>query len=152
MNQAFLLEAANGIVSGIEIRHQDTREVLQHLLYGVPCPGRGVEISHLLQASENPDIAFLAFDANSGLVGTVEDEVLRSPLTLDSVIDMGDRVEAGETGLRDIFEENEKPADDARSTLPSSLGYTPRSCGQAASNYSRFVYGLERGSWVPRSR
>ena len=44
---------------------------------------------------------------------------------------MGDRVEAGETGLRDIFEENEKPADDARSTLPSSLGYTPRSCEKA---------------------
>ena len=55
-----------------------------------------VEIAKRIEAGEN----------------AVEDEVLRSPLTLDFVIDMGDRVEAGETGLRDIFEENEKPADD----------------------------------------
>src|SRR5215472_7283324 len=68
MNQAFLLEAANGIVSSIKIRHQDTGKILEHLLYGVPCSGRSIKISHLLQASENPDIAFLAFDANSGLI------------------------------------------------------------------------------------
>src|ERR1700730_13553084 len=68
MNQAFLLEAPNGIVSGIEIRHQDPRKLLEHLLHGVPRPGCGIKISYLLQASENPDIAFLAFDANTGLV------------------------------------------------------------------------------------
>jgi RNA polymerase primary sigma factor len=42
----------------------------------------------------------------------VDDEVLRSPVMLDFVIAMGDRVEAGEADLRDIFEESEKPADD----------------------------------------
>jgi RNA polymerase primary sigma factor len=42
----------------------------------------------------------------------VEDEVLRSPVTLDFVIEMGERVEAGEDNLlRDIFEENEEPPD-----------------------------------------
>jgi len=39
----------------------------------------------------------------------VEDEVLRSPVTLDFVIEVGDRIEAGETDLREsgLFEENE---------------------------------------------
>jgi RNA polymerase primary sigma factor len=41
----------------------------------------------------------------------VEEEVLRSPVTLDLVIEMGSRVEAGEADLRDLFEENEEPAD-----------------------------------------
>jgi RNA polymerase primary sigma factor len=41
----------------------------------------------------------------------VEEEVLRSPVTLDLVIEMGARVEAGEADLRDLFEENEEPAD-----------------------------------------
>jgi RNA polymerase primary sigma factor len=42
----------------------------------------------------------------------VEEEVLRSPVMLDLVIEMGARVEAGEADLRDLFEENEEPADD----------------------------------------
>jgi RNA polymerase primary sigma factor len=41
----------------------------------------------------------------------VEDEVLRSPVTLDLVIEMGARVEAGEADSRDILEENREPAD-----------------------------------------
>jgi RNA polymerase primary sigma factor len=42
----------------------------------------------------------------------VEDEVLRSPVALDFVLEMGERVEAGEDNLlREIFEENEEPAD-----------------------------------------
>jgi RNA polymerase primary sigma factor len=39
----------------------------------------------------------------------VEEEILRSPMTLDLVIEMGARVAAGEAGLRDLFEENEEP-------------------------------------------
>jgi RNA polymerase primary sigma factor len=42
----------------------------------------------------------------------VEEEVLRSPVTLDLVIEMGARVEAGEADPRDLFEENEEPTDD----------------------------------------
>jgi RNA polymerase primary sigma factor len=44
----------------------------------------------------------------------VEDEVLRSPVTLDFLIEVGDRIEAGETDLREsgIFEENEEPSND----------------------------------------
>ena len=41
----------------------------------------------------------------------VEEEVLKSPVTLDFLIDLGDRIEAGEADLRDIFEESEEPAD-----------------------------------------
>ena len=41
----------------------------------------------------------------------VEEEVLKSPVTLDFLIDLGDRIEAGEADLRDIFEECEEPAD-----------------------------------------
>jgi RNA polymerase primary sigma factor len=41
----------------------------------------------------------------------VEEEVLRSPVTLDFVIEMGARVEAGEADLRDFFEENGEPTD-----------------------------------------
>src|ERR1700693_928537 len=45
----------------------------------------------------------------------VEDEVLRSPVTLDFLIEVGDRIEAGETDLREsgIFEENEEPSSDS---------------------------------------
>src|SRR5271163_3801800 len=40
----------------------------------------------------------------------VEEEVLKSPVTLDFLIDVGDRIESGETDLREsgIFEENEQ--------------------------------------------
>jgi RNA polymerase primary sigma factor len=38
-------------------------------------------------------------------------EVLRSPVTLDLVIEMGARIDAGEADLRDLIEENEEPAD-----------------------------------------
>ena len=41
----------------------------------------------------------------------VEEEVLKSPVTLDFLIDLGDRIEAGEADLRDIFEESDEPAD-----------------------------------------
>ena len=41
----------------------------------------------------------------------VEEEVLKSPVTLDFLIDLGERIEAGEADLRDIFEESEEPAD-----------------------------------------
>src|SRR5260370_17353319 len=40
-----------------------------------------------------------------------EEEVLNSPTTLHFLIDLGDRIEAGEADLRDIFEEREEPAD-----------------------------------------
>jgi RNA polymerase primary sigma factor len=42
----------------------------------------------------------------------VEEEVLRSPVTLDLVIEMGARVAAGEAELRDLFEEREEAIDD----------------------------------------
>lgn len=54
-----------------------------------------VEIAKRIEAGENE----------------VEEEVLRSPVTLDLVIEMGARVEAGETDLRELFEENEEPTD-----------------------------------------
>ncbi len=41
----------------------------------------------------------------------VEEEVLSSPVTLDFVIGLGDRVESGEADLREVFEENEEPGD-----------------------------------------
>jgi RNA polymerase primary sigma factor len=44
----------------------------------------------------------------------VEEEVLKSPVTLDFVIGLGERAEEGEIEvLRDIFEENEEPSGDA---------------------------------------
>src|SRR6267143_3345159 len=54
-----------------------------------------VEIAKRIEAGENE----------------VEDEVLRSPVTLDYIIRMGELVEAGEADLRDIFDENEEPSD-----------------------------------------
>src|SRR6202158_5585357 len=54
-----------------------------------------VEIAKRIEAGENE----------------VEEEVLRSPVTLDLVLEMGARVEAGEADLRDLFEQNEEPAD-----------------------------------------
>jgi len=55
-----------------------------------------VEIAKRIEAGENE----------------VEDEVLRSPVTLDFVIQMGDLVQEGEDHLlREIFEDNEEPSD-----------------------------------------
>ena len=54
-----------------------------------------VEIAKRIEAGENE----------------VEEAVLRSAVTLDVVIEMGARVEAGEADLRDIFEEDEEPTD-----------------------------------------
>jgi RNA polymerase primary sigma factor len=39
----------------------------------------------------------------------VEEEVLKSPVTLDFLIDLVERIEAGEADLRDIFEESDEP-------------------------------------------
>src|SRR6266853_1284069 len=49
-----------------------------------------VEIAKRIEAGENE----------------VKDEVLKSPITLDYITRIGDRVEAGEADLRDVFEEN----------------------------------------------
>src|SRR5262249_17774610 len=54
-----------------------------------------VEIAKLIEAGEH----------------AVEEEVLRSPLTLDFVIEMGARVEVGEADPHEIFEEIPEPAD-----------------------------------------
>ncbi|MGO9057470.1 MAG: RNA polymerase sigma factor RpoD [Candidatus Binataceae bacterium] len=42
----------------------------------------------------------------------VEEEVLKSPIMLDHLVHIGERVEAGEADLRDIFEEAEEPDPD----------------------------------------
>ena len=55
-----------------------------------------VEIAKRIEAGENE----------------VEDVVLRSPVTLDFVIKMGEQVMIGDADLRDIFEENEEPSND----------------------------------------
>src|SRR5712692_9567275 len=41
----------------------------------------------------------------------VEEEVLRSPVTLDRIITIAGDVESGEGDLRDVFEENEEQSD-----------------------------------------
>ncbi len=40
----------------------------------------------------------------------VEDEVLSSPVTLDRVVEIGDRILVGEAELREIYEESEEPS------------------------------------------
>src|SRR5260370_24799846 len=63
-----------------------------------------VEIAKRIEAGENE----------------VEKEVLCSPVTLAFVIEMGARVEAGQADLRDIFEENQGPADDVEERGPEA--------------------------------
>ena len=63
-----------------------------------------VEIAKRIEAGENE----------------VEEEVLRSPLTLDFVIEMGARVEAGEADPCEIFEENPEPIDADEEGEPES--------------------------------
>ncbi|HLH75299.1 MAG TPA: RNA polymerase sigma factor RpoD [Candidatus Binataceae bacterium] len=55
-----------------------------------------VEIAKRIEAGENE----------------VEEEVLKSPVMLDYLIHLGERIEAGEADLRDVFEENEEPDPD----------------------------------------
>jgi hypothetical protein len=64
-----------------------------------------VEIAKRIEAGENE---------------VEEEEVLRCPVTLDFVIEMGARVEAGEGDLRDIFEESREPADDDEERGPEA--------------------------------
>ena len=63
-----------------------------------------VEIARRIEAGENE----------------VEEAVLRSPLALDCVIEMGARVEAGDGDLRDIFEENQESADEDEERGPDA--------------------------------
>jgi len=63
-----------------------------------------VEIAKRIEAGENE----------------VEEEVLRSPVTLDFVIEMGARVEEGEADPCEIFEENPEPADDDEERGPEA--------------------------------
>jgi RNA polymerase primary sigma factor len=56
-----------------------------------------VEIAKRIEAGENE----------------VEEEVLCSPVTLDFVVDVGERVEGGEADLRDVFEDAEESSADA---------------------------------------
>jgi RNA polymerase primary sigma factor len=49
----------------------------------------------------------------------VKDEVLRSPVTLDLVIEMGAQIEAGEADPCAIFEENPEPADADEGPIPT---------------------------------
>ena len=50
----------------------------------------------------------------------VEEEVLKSPVMLDYIIHLGERIEAGEADLRDIFEESEEPADPDEESGPEA--------------------------------
>ncbi len=50
----------------------------------------------------------------------VEEEILRSPVTLELVIETGARVEAGEADLRDLFEENEEPTEADEERAPAA--------------------------------
>jgi RNA polymerase primary sigma factor len=64
----------------------------------------------------------------------VQGEVLRSPVTLDLIIEMGARIEAGEAVLSDLIEENEEPPTPMRSVAArpansNSNNYPPRSAG-----------------------
>jgi RNA polymerase primary sigma factor len=50
----------------------------------------------------------------------VEEEVLSSPVTLDFVVDLGERVEAGDADLRDVFEEAEDTSGDDEERGPEA--------------------------------
>src|ERR1700726_2465897 len=65
--------------------------------FQLPSREQEVEIAKRIEAGENE----------------VENEVLRSPVTLDFLIEVGDRIESGDTDLREsgLFEENEAQPD-----------------------------------------
>jgi Sigma-70 factor, region 1.2 len=93
--------AADSISESLDPVRLDLREMSNFQLLSRE---QEVEIAKRIEAGENE----------------VEEEVLRSPVTLDFVIEMGARVEAGEADLRDIFEENQEPADDDEERGPEA--------------------------------
>jgi sigma-70-like protein len=93
--------AADSISESLDPVRLDLREMSNFQLLSRE---QEVEIAKRIEAGENE----------------VEEEVLRSPVTLDFVIEMGARVEAGEGDLRDIFEENQEPADDDEERGPEA--------------------------------
>ncbi len=50
----------------------------------------------------------------------VEEEVLGSPITLERVIEIGERVLTGDADLREIYEENEEPSDSEEERGPEA--------------------------------
>ena len=84
-----------------------------------------VEIAKRIEAGENE----------------VENEVLRSPVTLDFLIEVGDRIEAGDTDLREsgLFEENEAgpTASPTRSAVPRPTRSSSKSCSPRSKSSSR---------------
>jgi RNA polymerase primary sigma factor len=90
-----------------------------------------VEIAKRIEAGENE---------------VEEEEVLRSPVTLDLVIEMGARVEAGEADLRDIFDENQEPADDDEERGPEANEKQLKKLFTATTK----LKSLQRGSKISR--
>jgi len=95
-----------------------------------------VEIAKRIEAGENE----------------VEGEVLRSPVTLDLVIEMGDRIGVGEADLRDLFEENEEAAetDEEREINEKQLRQLATATNKLRSLHSRIEEFEEKLKERPR--
>ena len=59
MDQTLLLGALDAVVSGVEIGHQDTLKILQHVLDGVTLPSLRIEVSDFFHAGEDPNKPYL---------------------------------------------------------------------------------------------
>src|SRR5208337_3730667 len=58
VNEALLLRAFDGVVSGVEVRYKDAVEVLEQSPQEVPLSGRSVHEHDFFQVCEDPDVAF----------------------------------------------------------------------------------------------
>src|SRR5271166_1462181 len=68
MDKAFLLRAINGIIRRVKIRHQNSREILEHRLNGAAFPRWSIEICNLLHTRKDPYIPVSSLDAYTRFV------------------------------------------------------------------------------------
>src|SRR5947209_6979183 len=84
MNQTFLLLTCERVVRGIEIRHQDSPEILEEVSQKAAFPGSLIHKNHVLQVRKYPYIPFPhPFQKDFGLIGMHEcptDNVLQEAL------------------------------------------------------------------------
>jgi len=68
MNQTLLLGAFDGIIAGIEIGHQNTVELVEHLLSCGSLTSLTINEGNILQAGEHPHVCLLPCNVGSGFI------------------------------------------------------------------------------------
>ena len=68
VDEAFLLLAGQRVVAGVEVGDQHPLEVAEQVLEEVRLPARPVQVHHVLQVRQHPDVPLALLQVDLGLV------------------------------------------------------------------------------------